>query len=982
LKDHPEIPERESTEENIPVSDQKSSARELASIEGDSSSTGAEILNTDNGKKDDRDDPKKPEEGLWVGWNDNGDKVYIKSSQLNRHMAVLGSTGSGKTVLCKAIVESAIIDEIPVIAVDPQGDLVRLGLMGERSVLEEKNIPVELAKEYKNKVGLTIFTPGTHDGIKIVLDPVNSFPKPEDKDKLSENQVLKLLAAISANLVSLFTISSKQKRSYIEHIIYKSLELAYENKDDIVSLKALYGYLKADKVQNKLNESVSASIMKSYPDMLAELELIIEGPTGTLFRDGVPLNLDLLLEKKNGRTPLNVFYLNTLDDKNLKQFFLAYLGNELYSYMLRKGKINALFFIDEVKIFLPPGTQKTQSKSILLSLLEQGRKYGLKMMMATQSPGKIDYQAFSQCNTRAYGILSTKQDLDKVKDSVPDNIKDNLPKLASGAFYLQDPRNNFDRLNVRWLYTDHGEPIPAQNLKELMQEEIIEYYKRYLDETSGEESKAETSATMTESTITDDMMPELPDMLGKESDGEQEKKSVPPKKKGKSKQFPVINPIPMNANSFRDLLKLVNILIMHKKGGICILDKSTGYSDQDPQLISGFLHALSTWMKEIGPDEREYGQRMRLKKFSREGFSIWVVDGKYIAFAMIMRREPKRAKETLTRMQRFVIAFEKSYQKELEYFLGDMSAFDEDYVDELLEKTIGIGFLYPFSLDQDQLRGVVLSGFKSEIISYIKDKRETFLSENEGIFLEELLNYGVNELGTISRKKAITTLLDLVRDNILNPLFGNIWLPGMDEGVPETKSEEEYVEIDVTESLELPELPETSDITAAEPSEEVDLPSTPSKQGDGALMGGMLPISTETDGEEVSQSDDSLIDLSTGVDDYPGWVDYQAEQLRKMPKTQAPPRLSVDILKRETIYTGELRVIERTMKRIDATPANINKHFGVIASKGYIIDKQLENSVNGITYLLESEKDSKKVVMATVKTGDSSIVILLFDSKL
>ena len=186
MNNHPEFPERESTEENNPIEDRESDERESESVEDDLTSIVPVVLEAGERREDDRDDQRKPEEGLWVGWNDVGDKLYIKPNQLNRHMAVLGSTGSGKTVLCKAVVESAIIDEIPVIAVDPQGDLVRLGMMGDRSVLDEKNIPIELAKEYKEKLGLAVFTPGTHDGIKIILDPVNSFPKPDDKDKLSE----------------------------------------------------------------------------------------------------------------------------------------------------------------------------------------------------------------------------------------------------------------------------------------------------------------------------------------------------------------------------------------------------------------------------------------------------------------------------------------------------------------------------------------------------------------------------------------------------------------------------------------------------------------------------------------------------------------------------------------------------------------------------------------------------------------------------
>ena len=43
---------------------------------------------------------------------------------------MLGSTGSGKTVAAKILIEEATISGIPSVIIDPQGDLARLALMG------------------------------------------------------------------------------------------------------------------------------------------------------------------------------------------------------------------------------------------------------------------------------------------------------------------------------------------------------------------------------------------------------------------------------------------------------------------------------------------------------------------------------------------------------------------------------------------------------------------------------------------------------------------------------------------------------------------------------------------------------------------------------------------------------------------------------------------------------------------------------------
>src|SRR5438128_846025 len=54
--------------------------------------------------------------------------VVLADDALLRHVVILGATGAGKTVLGKAFLEEAVRAGVPVIAVDPQGDLASLAL--------------------------------------------------------------------------------------------------------------------------------------------------------------------------------------------------------------------------------------------------------------------------------------------------------------------------------------------------------------------------------------------------------------------------------------------------------------------------------------------------------------------------------------------------------------------------------------------------------------------------------------------------------------------------------------------------------------------------------------------------------------------------------------------------------------------------------------------------------------------------------------
>src|SRR5919197_2838709 len=67
----------------------------------------------------------------------NDDLLLYDSRDLVTHAVCIGMTGSGKTGLCVSIVEEAAIDGVPVIAIDPKGDLSNLLLTFPRLAPED-----------------------------------------------------------------------------------------------------------------------------------------------------------------------------------------------------------------------------------------------------------------------------------------------------------------------------------------------------------------------------------------------------------------------------------------------------------------------------------------------------------------------------------------------------------------------------------------------------------------------------------------------------------------------------------------------------------------------------------------------------------------------------------------------------------------------------------------------------------------------------
>src|SRR3954471_19559512 len=52
--------------------------------------------------------------------------ILYDSRDLVTHAVCVGMTGSGKTGLCLSLIEEAAIDGIPIIAIDPKGDIANL----------------------------------------------------------------------------------------------------------------------------------------------------------------------------------------------------------------------------------------------------------------------------------------------------------------------------------------------------------------------------------------------------------------------------------------------------------------------------------------------------------------------------------------------------------------------------------------------------------------------------------------------------------------------------------------------------------------------------------------------------------------------------------------------------------------------------------------------------------------------------------------
>jgi DNA helicase HerA-like ATPase/CRISPR/Cas system-associated exonuclease Cas4 (RecB family) len=339
-------------------------------------------------------------------------------SVLTNHVAVVGASGSGKTYMAKVIVEEAIRHRIPVLAIDPQGDLVQF--------LKPARNPESGGQDsfdaYWSAVEPRILTPGSSHGIRVSLNPLR-LPADEDLANLSEagrkHELNEILAATATNLVNMARAGgdAELQQTYLMQLLRKLINRSDRGNLDLETIAEAA----IDPESVGLHDADDYLPKAQRRKLGQKFKARLHGPYANLFRGGRPLDLDELCRgTEDAKTPLNVVYLNALGGDDQKQLILAALATEVYRWMVSSlqanGRVNLLFYVDEARDFIPAGSKKPATKDPLIRLFTQGRKYGVACLMCTQSPRSVDYNVFGNCSTKFIGRLASAQDVDRVAD--------------------------------------------------------------------------------------------------------------------------------------------------------------------------------------------------------------------------------------------------------------------------------------------------------------------------------------------------------------------------------------------------------------------------------------------------------------------------------------------------------------------------------------------------------------------------------------
>ncbi|MCC7032579.1 MAG: ATP-binding protein [Acidobacteria bacterium] len=377
--------------------------------------------------------------------------VLYDSSDLVTHAVIVGMTGSGKTGLGIDLMEEAAIDGIPVLAVDPKGDLANMlltfpGLSGAEFMpwvnqdearaagqtpeaygaaeaakwargLAEWGQDGERIKRLEAAADFVVYTPGSTMGRPVSI--VKSFAAPaasvvDDPDLLGDR-----VSTAATSVLTLAGVDAEPLRSR-EHVLVSTLfaEAWKAGRDmDLAGLIAA--------VQNPPIETIGVMDLEAFfpaKDRFAlamQLNQLLAAPSFAAWLQGDPLDIDAMLYTPEGRPRVTVVSIAHLDDHE-RMFLVSLLLNELVAWMRAQrgtSSLRALVYFDEIFGFLPP-VANPPSKPPLLKLLKQARAFGVGLTLATQNPVDLDYKALSNCGTWMLGRLQTERDKARVLDGL------------------------------------------------------------------------------------------------------------------------------------------------------------------------------------------------------------------------------------------------------------------------------------------------------------------------------------------------------------------------------------------------------------------------------------------------------------------------------------------------------------------------------------------------------------------------------------
>jgi hypothetical protein len=369
------------------------------------------------------------------------------AKDLVTHAVCVGMTGSGKTGLGIGLIEEAAIDGVPVLAIDPKGDLSNLlltfpqlrpqdfapwvdpataasrgttvdALAAEQAAawatgLAEWDQTGERIARLREAARVRVYTPGSRAGVPLAL--LGSLRAPEGDDEDASAQVTSLAASL-LSLAGLGELGPHSREQVFLAAILSQPAPAGRPAD--------FSWL-VESIQRPNFYRVGVLDLETFVPAKERQELalrfnsVLASPGFDVWLAGEPLDAGSMFYDAQGRPRVAIVSIAHLGEGE-RMLVVSLLLNAILAWTRKQpgtGSLRAMLYMDEVFGYLPP-VSNPPSKLPLLTLLKQARAFGVGVVLATQNPVDLDYKALSNTGTWFLGKLQTERDKARVLDGL------------------------------------------------------------------------------------------------------------------------------------------------------------------------------------------------------------------------------------------------------------------------------------------------------------------------------------------------------------------------------------------------------------------------------------------------------------------------------------------------------------------------------------------------------------------------------------
>ncbi|MBC7106090.1 MAG: ATP-binding protein [Firmicutes bacterium] len=363
-----------------------------------------------------------PERGLYP---QDGVPFIFDHYQMHQypHIGIFGGSGSGKSFGLRVLLEELMERRIPAVVLDPHLEM---------DFSEPfPDLPPALARDYRGR--FAVFTVGLDVGV--------------DFTELTSRELAGLLDAVSS----------------LTDAMINAVETLHRRRDSLVSfssnLRDLIRALEEEKAlqavaEDRVADPVERERIRRYKDLLARYKDRVGGVStlnalswrlNFLEKEGIFTAGTAVLEEALQRRQLAV----VRGPVRLLGVYAAYLFRRLYARRREFQDARArgqeapwfppfVLATDEAHHFAPRGEREVPARGIIREIAQEGRKYGVFLILATQRPALLDDTVTAQLNTkiifrtvRAMDIAAIEQETDLVREELA-----RLPYLPSGNAFV------------------------------------------------------------------------------------------------------------------------------------------------------------------------------------------------------------------------------------------------------------------------------------------------------------------------------------------------------------------------------------------------------------------------------------------------------------------------------------------------------------------------------------------------------------------